>query len=202
MGESEVNRVLIGVGLVGAVVAALMIAYRVLPFRVWVSMWLVVLAFTVAAAGELLIVVAAFALAVISIYKSPGRFDWGGAGTMQGVVSGWTREKNIQVHAYEGAALLGAYVALVAGRAALDDWSGSVHLVLRTLIVLVGVLLVLLPVREALGRTLLHPDAVARHYAREEAKHQARADAVKVRNEERRLRERGDVRDSWRRPPT
>ena len=53
MGESEVNRILIGVGVVGAVVIALMIAYRFLPFRVWVSMWLVVLAVTVAAAGRL-----------------------------------------------------------------------------------------------------------------------------------------------------
>ena len=70
MGEDEVNRIVVVSLLFIGVFAALMVAYRFLPFQVWIGMWLLVLAFSVAAAGELAIFATILGLGVISIYLS------------------------------------------------------------------------------------------------------------------------------------
>ena len=67
MGEDEVNRIVIVSLLFMGVFAALMVAYRILPFRIWIGMWLIVLAFCVSAAGELIILGTVIGLSLIHI---------------------------------------------------------------------------------------------------------------------------------------
>lgn len=201
MGEDEVNRIVVVSLLFIGVFAALMVAYRLLPFRVWIGMWLLVLAFSVAAAGELAIFGAILGLGVISIYKAPGKFDWDGSGHLLGVIPGWSRERLIQIHSYEFAILLGAYLGLLAGRFVFEEWN-SVSLFLRTIIELFSIWFVLLTFRTILLRTVLHPASIERYQRGKQIKEQEKANEVKTRTKKHLEDRYGNVHESWRRPPS
>ncbi|MBJ28063.1 MAG: hypothetical protein CL776_04620 [Chloroflexi bacterium] len=201
MGEDEVNRIVIVSLLFMGVFAALMVAYRVLPFRIWIGMWLIVLAFCVSAAGELIILGTVIGLGVISIYKAPGKFDWDGSGHFIGVIPGWDRERLIQIHAYEFAVLLGAYLGLLFGRHFFDEWN-TVSLLLRTIIVLGSIWIVLLTFRAILLRTILHPSSIRRYNYAKDAKEEDKVNKVRARTKKHMVDRYGNVRESWRRPPS